>query len=141
MTIVWLVLWAGLLIFELLSPAFFCLFFSFGALCAAAVAWFDYSLAMQLFAFSLNSVVSLLFLRKTLKNIFIGKTSNNEHPLIGQYATVSKEIFPNKIGEISAGGSFWKATSTEHIEINKDCLIVESVKDDALILIVETVKD
>ncbi len=142
MTLFWIITWALLLVFEFISPLFFCIFLSFGALSALLVAWFGYDLIWQLISFSAVSIISILVLRKALKSVFSGKEqkgSEQTHPLYGQYGKVIKAIEINGIGEISAGGSFWKAVCDTALTEGSECIVEGSLSNDALILKVKPV--
>ncbi len=142
LTIVWILAWLVLLILEIFSPAFFCLFFSFGALCAALTSWLGFDILWQLGVFSASSIVFLLLLRSKLKTTFTGKKENKNietHPLLGEQGKVSIKIEPNVIGEVSVGGSFWKAVSGELLEENTLVKVIGTLEENALVLKVERV--
>ncbi len=142
LTIIWIIAWALLLILEIFSPTFFLLFFSVGAICAALISWLGFDILWQLATFSIVSVLSLIVLRSKFKTIFKGRQDGknlDQHPLLGQQGTVTKAIAANIVGEISVGGSFWKAIANENIEENVLVKVLGSLEEDALILKVERV--
>ncbi len=141
-SIIWIVIWLVLLVLEIFSPAFFCLFLSFGALAAFIAAFFGFSLIWQLGLFSFVSLFSILLLRNRFKKTFVGEEGQEgakKHQLAGEEAIVFEEIFPNKIGSITARGTYWKAVSKEHLPKGTVVKVLNAYNDNNLVLEVEKV--
>ena len=130
---------------ELFLPGFIMVFFGVGAWAAA--------LALALIIFIGMSVGSLLLLRRMLVATFQGRSrlaSERESEamedagdpddettpfmLTGKQATVSRTITPKTIGEVTVGGSFWRAISDADIPEGSLVVILGHDKDNELLL-------
>jgi inner membrane protein len=145
LTPVWLWLVAGiiLLILELELPGLILFFFAVGAFVTAVVCIIpDVPLSIQLLVFLVVSVVSLVLLRKCLKNIFYGYTKSESNESVieqdfkGKKVVVTSNIAPGRPGKVEFNGTDWKAEADE--EILADTL-VEIVDIRNLSLIVKKV--
>lgn len=117
------VIWflAGVVFFlaELFSPVFIMLFLGLGAWAAAVVSLFSANIAVALLVFSLVSAGSLLLLRRLLVRTFRGgkrlaseSVADGSHSIyVGKIAVVTRSITPETPGEITFGGSYWRAVA------------------------------
>jgi membrane protein implicated in regulation of membrane protease activity len=124
---IWLILGVLLLIAELMSVSFFFAFLSIGALLTALLSWLNITttLNMQLLAFSVISIGSLLFLRKPLQKVFLknGKTVEyNEY--VGDKATVVTAIPANGEGKVFYRGTEWAAKSDTGQAIDESSIVI-----------------
>lgn len=121
----WLILAIFLGIGEILTVEFFLLWFSVGAIGAAATACF-YSFVYQLLVFVLLSLILVIYSRKMI----LGKneTKTNVGALVGKSALVIEAI--QKIycdrGLVKINGEIWRAyTEEEEIPAGKMVTIIE----------------
>ena len=138
----WFILGIILLAVELVSPVFVLFFFGLGAWAAGVTALFVDDLAIEVVVFGASSVVFLLSLRRLFVRSFRGKTQissdaasvglPNRHA--GKMGTVTRPIPVNGVGEISVGGSFWRAVSPEAQPEGAQVRVLGHIPDDELTL-------
>lgn len=143
---VWFVLGLVFFVAEMLTPAMVLLFFGIGSWTAALFALAGMGVDIQMTAFVLATLASLLGLRQRLGNIFGGKSSSgnpdNEcvpHPLTGQRGVVSKKVDANVSGEVNVGGSFWRAVSAGKLPAGTNIVVLGADPHNALLLVVASV--
>ncbi len=109
---VWLILALVLLLLELSTPGlFFFVAFACGAVCAAIVAFFDFSIIFQIVIALLGGAVCFI----AIKSFFAThKTKNldnktNVDALIGQEAVVVEPISVNQPGAVKVNRELWGA--------------------------------
>lgn len=112
----WFVLGIVLLLLELVTPVFVESFFGLGALVVALLLWLFPSMPfwLQLAVFSAASILSLVFLRRYLRNIFIGTSTTTAHiddEFTGRTATVVSPIAPPLAGRVRLGDAEWSASA------------------------------
>ncbi|MDR2574008.1 MAG: NfeD family protein [Desulfovibrio sp.] len=136
--VLWFLSGVFLLLIEVMSPAFVLLFFAAGAWAAAGAAWCGAPFAWQIAVFMLCSLLMLLFLRRRLRAVFSGRskpaTITDDHPLMDRQGIVSKGIHPGIIGEICAGGSFWRAMADSALNEGTPVRILGCVSGNELVL-------
>ena len=119
MEILWLILFAGLIILELSTVQLICIWFAGGALVAFICALIDLSPAFQAVMFVAVSALLLVFTKKfvnKLKSTTNAKT--NADALIGQSAIVTDDISNiNSKGSVKIRGLEWSARSFDGSEI------------------------
>ena len=124
---IWLIIGLLMLFAELVSVVLVFAFFAVGALLTALLAALGITpdLDSQLLAFSLMSVLSLVFFRKRAKQILNqrGKTQEyNEYA--GETAMVIKDIPATGEGKIFYRGAEWTALSATHSPIEAGSKVV-----------------
>ena len=138
----WFILGIVLLAVELVSPAFVLFFFGFGAWAAGVTALFVDDLTIEVIVFGASSIVFLLSLRRLFVRSFRGKTQVSSaaasagRPNLpgGKMGTATRPIPVNGVGEISVGGSFWRAVSPEAQPEGAQVRILGHIPDDELTL-------
>ena len=120
--LIWFLVGILLLVMEFIIPGLIIAFFGLGACVVAIVCLLtDISLNTQLIIFIGTSVLSLLFLRKWLKGIFIGHMSSRQNlkedvsEFVGQKVVVQKKIVPKIGGKVEFHGTNWQAQADEEI--------------------------
>jgi len=119
--VIWFLIGLALLLLEFSIPGVIFFFFGIGAWITAFITLFrDISLNTQLAIFIISSVMLLIFLRKWLKTVFVGRTIDENIPkdfdeYVGEKTTVIEEITKNKKGKVEFRGSIWDAESNETI--------------------------
>ncbi|MDR3362845.1 MAG: NfeD family protein [Desulfovibrio sp.] len=138
--VVWFLIGIGFFLTEMFVPAFVMLFFGIGAWATAVITFFTPLLEMQALCFILSSLISLIFIRNRLRSVFSGQSRKPsgqlEHPMTGRRGVVSKRILPNEIGEISSGGSYWRAVSESDIPEGSQVKVNGVLANDGIILCV-----
>jgi membrane protein implicated in regulation of membrane protease activity len=141
--LIWFLIGVVLLVMEFALPGLIVFFFGIGAFVVAAICLFtNISINAQLIIFIVSSVLSLVFLRKWLKGIFIGHTSSKQEltedlkDFVGQRAVVKDKITPKMAGKVELHGTNWQATADEEIA---EGAAVEVVGKDNLTLKVKIV--
>lgn len=120
-TQLWFIVATFFLLFELGAPGlFYSLAFSCGALLAALIAFFQYSLSVQLSTFLGGSVLALLFLKVLVQSLISLKPElrTNVAALIGKEAIVAKSQTVACPAQVKVAGQLWTAKS-----INEEPLI------------------
>lgn len=139
LVLVWFL--AGILLFvvELMLPGFIIFFFALGAWSVAlALYWVDLPASAQIAVFLGSSLGLLFVLRRYLHSVFHGKSrleddSANTLPSVAT-GIVIEAIDPPGEGRVKYGGSFWRATADEPVEINT---VVRILKQDNLVIKVQ----
>ena len=117
-------------------------FFGLGAWAAGVTALFVDDLAIEVVVFGASSVVFLLSLRRLFVRSFRGKTQISSDAAsvglpnlhAGKMGTVTRPIPVNGVGEISVGGSFWRAVSPEAQPEGAQVRVLGHIPDDELTL-------
>jgi membrane protein implicated in regulation of membrane protease activity len=127
-------LWAAaglfLMIAEFFVPGVFLMFFGFGALASALLAWIWPSLpyAWQWVFFAAVSVTMLLLLRKRMGKVFGGRTTVSKDDLnadfIGNTAVALTDLAPGQAGKVEINGVGWNAEAAEPIRAGTAVVIV-----------------
>jgi len=140
--IIWFLVGLALLIMEFALPGLIIAFFGVGAWIVALVCLItDIGINTQLIIFIVSSVLSLLFLRKWLKGIFIGHSVSKQdlkedlEEFIGQKAVVKEKITPKAGGKVEFHGTNWEAEADEEIAVET---VVEIVGKENITLKVKT---
>ena len=125
----WFLLGIGLFLLELATPVFVESFFGLGALVVALLLWLFPSMPfwLQLAVFSAASILSLVFLRRYLQNVFRGASSTTDHiddEFTGRTATVTAPIAPPLPGRVRLGDAEWSATAGVPLPENTPVRIV-----------------
>ena len=120
--IIWFLVGLVLLILEFVMPGLIIGFFGVGAWIVALVCLInDIGINTQLALFIASSVLSLLFLRRWLKGVFLGHEgskqdlTHNLDEFVGQRAVVKEKILPKLGGKVEFHGSDWEARAEEEI--------------------------
>jgi membrane protein implicated in regulation of membrane protease activity len=122
--VIWFIIGLLLLVIELFGLSLIIGFFGIGAwITSLILLGVDVGFSTQLVIFVSSSLLSLITLRKLLKNKFFdGKltgdsdTQELKDEFIGHRVEVEESIAPNKKGKVSFKGSSWMALSDEHIK-------------------------
>jgi membrane-bound serine protease (ClpP class) len=111
----WLAVALVAAILEVSLPHFGCAFISAGAVAAAAMAFFGFSVGAQIGTFVLVMTVSLVALRQNLLSRLGGQgVPSRTDPLIGRHGQVTHDIDPTLgTGRINVAGQDWAAHSHE----------------------------
>jgi membrane protein implicated in regulation of membrane protease activity len=140
--IIWFLIGLVLLIMEFILPGLIIAFFGVGAWIVALVCLFtDIGINTQLIIFIVSSVLSLFFLRKWLKGVFIGHSVSKQdlkedlEEFIGQKAVVKEKITPKAGGKVEFHGTNWEAEADEEIAVET---VVEIVGKENITLKVKT---
>ncbi|MDR3090065.1 MAG: NfeD family protein [Desulfobulbaceae bacterium] len=133
----WFITGAILFILEMFSPTFILFFFAIGAWLAALTAWLaPLALTGQLAVFLAGSLISLFLLRRALRDVFHGDTTQDAATIRQTaadeaQAEVIEAIRPPLEGRIKFQGSFWRAQSDTPVECGE---IVRIVSQDSLVM-------
>ncbi|HNX33985.1 MAG TPA: NfeD family protein [Kiritimatiellia bacterium] len=117
----WLYVGIALILLEVMTPGLVSLFFGLSALTVALIAWLvgdGFGQVWQWLAFSAFSVLYILLLRKSLKNVFNGDREISDNPAdeyTGKLAVVTEAVAPNKPGRVEFGGTTWKAEAEQDL--------------------------
>ncbi len=126
----WIIIGLTLMLCEFAVPGLVFLFFGIGAIITGLFALFIPSLNLQLALFSLFSLLSLFGLRRILKPMFTGKTTDRNtdympEGMIGQRCTVETLIQPDSAGKVILNGASWRAESNETLQPGTRVIIQE----------------
>jgi hypothetical protein len=110
----WLYFGVGLMVLEVMTPGLVSLFFGLSALTVALLTWLLPALGQgwQWIAFSVFSILYIMLLRKSLKNVFSGDKEVSENlndAFTGKLAVVVESVAPNRPGRVDCCGSTWTA--------------------------------
>lgn len=136
----WLIIGVMLLLLELALPGFVLFFFGFGALATSLTIWLLphdlFPILWQLITFLVVSLLSLAALRGVIMRKFftpsaVGGARDQKdkgediiHARPGEKAMVTLAINPPAEGQLKFGGTFWRATAEEPINVGETAVIV-----------------
>jgi len=128
--LVWFLLGIVFFVIELIVPAFILFFLGIGAWVTTAVlAVTHVHLTTQMIIFLVSSLVSLVILRRLLRSIFFGSSSEEDGSTIVHSSPstgiVTEAIVPPGLGRVKYGGSFWKATAEVPIPVDAVVQVLE----------------
>ena len=136
---IWLIVGLLMLLAELVSVALVFVFFAIGAFLTSLLAYIGFlpDINMQLLAFSIISVLSLLLIRKHARYFVDNRGKAHEYrEFTGETAMVVKEIPPKGEGKIFYRGAEWIAISLHQHVIEAGSKVIIR-KADGIRLIVE----
>ncbi|MEG1552267.1 MAG: NfeD family protein [Kiritimatiellia bacterium] len=114
----WFIFGIFLMLMEFVLPGFVVFFFGVGAVLTAALAWLvpSSTFTLELFAFLILSIVTLVVGRKLFRKTLVGKSvetgiNADDDGLIGSRAEVIVALTPERDGRIAIHGSEWNAHS------------------------------
>ena len=126
----WIIIGLMLMLCEFAVPGLILFFFGIGAIITGLCALFIPSLNLQLALFALFSLLSLFGLRRILKPMFTGNTTDRNtdympEGMIGQRCTVETLIQPDSAGKVILNGTSWRAESNETLQPGTHVIIQE----------------
>ena len=132
----WFLLGLFLLLLELVLPGFVVIFFGLGAwITALACLFWNPGLNLQIIIFTITSIMSLVLLRRLLKNrFFSGETASPatlEDEFINKQGIALTHISKGGNGRIEFKGATWNATS--EFEINKGDMVIITGKESIML--------
>ena len=139
----WLYVGTGIMLLELVSPGFVIFFFGLAAATVGLLRFgfgeaFD--MTWQFSAFSALSILYLVFLRRFLKTVFMGKVEREKNPMdddmVGSLGEVREEINPPSPGRVMVRDAEWTAKAAGFITAGEK---VRVVSRENLTLIVERI--
>ena len=130
--IIWTVIGLVALFSEFLIPGLVIAFFGGGALITALTTWLGLtpSLHIQLLVFLVSSLLLLILLRRTVRQVFIGKLQPDGEPRdfnleIGRIIPVVQDIHPGEPGgKVRYQGTLWAAEADMEIPAGGTARIV-----------------
>jgi len=122
MLTMWIIVAIGAFLIEIFTLGnLICIWFIFGALASALLAWLKVQAIWQYITFFIVSIISMLIIRPLAHNYLRGNiVPTNSDRLIGQNATLIKEIGEESWGELIKGGVTWSCVSIDNQPIPKD---------------------
>ena len=140
----WLYIGVACMLLEILMPGFVIFFFGLAAATVGLIkfAFFEsFTLTAQFAAFSILSILYIAVLRRWLKNIFLGDTTETVGTLAGEFigrtGKVTVAIKPPASGRVEIGDAEWQAVADS--EIGEGAL-VKVVSQQNITMKVEEVK-
>lgn len=136
---IWVIMGVVLLVLEIFTTSFYAIFFGIGALVTALFVYLGFAdeLPTQVIIFALSSIVSLLFFRKRILELFT-KNNSEFNEIVNEFAKVSKEIPVSGEGKVFYRGSDWIAYESDGKSILEGTKVLIK-KIDGIKLIVEEV--
>ena len=123
--IIWVAIGIICIIIEIFTPGFLFLSFGLGAILTGLIALVIPSIALQILAFAIISLIAFLLSRKFSKKLISNNYEDtNVKALVGKTGQVTQQIPTNEKGYVKIGGEEWSAVSKDNNEIKKDARIV-----------------
>ena len=112
----WFLIGLGLILAELAVPGIILIFFGIAAWIVAILDWCGVeSFSVQLWVFGLTSLALVLFVRRFVKDWFLGsqRTAKGsvDEEFVGKIVNVIEAIEPGDFGKVELKGAHWKAFS------------------------------
>ncbi len=117
----WLAGGVALVAVEVAAPTgFFVTFFGIGAMLVGGLAWAGAvtSLPLQVLAFTVLSVLSLLLFRGRLQRLTQSPPASNVDTLVGGLAIVQERLSPGVVGRVEVRGAMWSARNSSGITLD-----------------------
>ena len=112
---IWLSLAVFFLIIESMTVEIISIYFTGGALVSMALSLVGVPLEWQILAFCVVSILLIIFTRPIVaRYLKRNESKTNVDTLIGDVATVTKEILPDERGEVKIKGQYWLAVSANN---------------------------
>lgn len=139
MTLIWLVIFAVLIVVELITMGLTTVWFAGGAIVSCIMSGFNLPIWLQIAAFILVSVVLLLFTRPIAVKYFNkNRVKTNIEAKIGKQAVVISEIDNLQgIGQVKLEGMDWSARSTDGSKIPVGSVVVVKSVDGVKLIVEE----
>jgi hypothetical protein len=122
---------AVLMLMELMAPGFVIFFFGLSAATVGLLRFAfgeGFDLTWQLSAFSVFSVMYIIFLRRWMQKIFTGKVETSgadlENPNLGRLGKVTISIKPPLPGRVMVGDAEWAAEADTAVEVGANVRVV-----------------
>ena len=130
---IWLCLSIFFLVVEWMTVELISIWFTGASIVAMILALLNVPLGWQIAAFCVVSVLLIVFTRPIVaRYLKRNESRTNVDTLIGEVATVTKEILPDERGEVKVKGQYWLAVATDNnlIEAGKkvSILAIEGAK-------------
>ncbi|SEI60868.1 Membrane protein implicated in regulation of membrane protease activity [Kandleria vitulina] len=118
--LVWGIVLAVAVVFEIATVALVSIWFAFGSLLALIAACLKASLSVQIIIFVLGSLLTLVLTRPLASKMLHGQiTKTNVDRLIGKKGVVTKSLTAYEMGEVKLLNGTWRALSKTKDEITK----------------------
>ena len=115
MWIVWLSIAIFFLVIEGITVELISIWFTGGSLIAMVVALLGLEIGWQIAAFCVVSIILIIFTRPIVaRYLKRNESKTNVDSLIGDIATVTREIVPDERGEVKVKGQHWLAISYDN---------------------------
>ena len=135
----WIIIFAGTIIFEIITVDLFCIWFSIGALLALILELLNVSIGYQIIAFLVSSCILIFTIGKYTKKLLASKNETNVDALIGKEIEILKDTSKRQVGEGKINGIIWSTLCIEDEliiegsiaiiqEINGNKLYIKSIK-------------
>ena len=137
MTLIWLIVFAVLIIVELLTMGLTTIWFAGGAVIACIVAAFNLPIWLQVLAFLIVSLLLLYFTRPIAVKYFNkSRTRTNIESMIGKQAVVMSDIDNIQgIGQVKVNGMDWSARSFDDVTIPAGKVVIVRAVDGVKLLV------
>ena len=142
--LVWFFVGMVMFLLELVAPGLIVFFFGVGAWIVAVIFYFvPISVNEQLVLFLAASLISLIFIRRWLKETFLGHMKAQQSlqeemdDITGKKVVVIEDITPQKAGKVELYGTHWTAEAAENISAGTT---VEVVSRDSVTLKVKAIR-
>lgn len=115
MLLIWIGLSIAAVVVELITPtALVSIWFAVGGVIAVLLAFLDLPVWLQIAAFVVVSLVSMLIVRPIAAKYLRGNTvATNADRCIGEIGIVTKKITEEAWGEVKINGAIWSAVSLD----------------------------
>ena len=139
MSVVWFIVFIGLVVIELATVNLVTIWFAVGALASFILSFWVLEWFYQILLFIVVSSISLLLTRKFVEKVKgTDIIPTNLDRVIGKIGIVTSDITKLEPGEVKVDGKKWSATSTKKINVGSK---VEILSIDGVKLKVKEVKE
>ena len=134
--IVWLVVALGFLVIEGITVELVSFWFTISALVTMVLDLCGVPWPWQLGVFVIISALLIFLLRPIAKRYFQqNESKTNIDSIIGDVATVTKDIYPDDRGEVKHKSQYWLAISSDNKTIAKDTKVVVVAVEGAKLIV------
>ena len=134
MSLIWAIAFLGLLLVEFLTVGLVSIWFAIGALAALITTFMTESVLIQTVVFVVVSIITLVITQPLVKKFRVTSFEpTNSDRVIGKIAEVTKEITPDKYGEVIIFGTEWLAVSNKKQVVGTK-VVVQKIEGNKLIV-------
>ena len=118
MWLIWLIIAVVFLIVETITVEIVSIWFTLASIVSMILALCNVHVGWQIGAFAASSILLIIFTRPLVtKYLQKNESKTNVEALIGNIATVTKDILPDDRGEVKIKGQYWLAISADNKQI------------------------
>ena len=115
---IWLIIFAVLLVIELITTDLVTIWFVIGSVAAFISTYFTSNIDTQIIIFIAVSLIALAITRPLVKKFKSKEVKTNSDMVLGKAGIVTKKITKDSYGEVKVNGVLWTAKSNKTLDVD-----------------------